>query len=61
MVTEKKHNYSMAGAGWTWKKNIDGEMRETEQGLGAEGHVEPHGGSKEFDFTLRRLGIFGGP
>ena len=35
MVTEKKHNYSVAGAGWTWKKNIDGEMRETEQGLGA--------------------------
>ena len=35
LVTEKKHNYSVAGAGWTWKKNIDGEMRETEQGLGA--------------------------
>lgn len=35
MVTEKKHNYSVAGAAWTQKKNIDSEMSEIEQRLEA--------------------------
>lgn len=35
LVTEKLHNYSVAGAGWTRKKNIDSGM--SEQGLEAAG------------------------
>lgn len=34
MVTEKKHNHSVAGAAWT-QKNIDSEMSEIEQRLEA--------------------------